>query len=225
MERKAKPAASMAQDMQPSNKLYGNKGKTYAEISAALKGDSISNAVAMQRAALERAWERGKVKLSDETEVKAGISEYLAACELAHVVPTFLGLAASFGLSRARIYAFCAANPSSETAQAIDAFRTASAAVMAEGSLTRSLDAATSIFLMKNSGQNLQDKHEFEVQAQPVTNSTDPHIVGTVEPYLRENGVDYSSMDDDAKTKAYINLRYGGEEAFHEYLEQIIVDD
>ena len=31
MEKKAKPAASMAQDMQPSNKLYG-KGKTYAEI-------------------------------------------------------------------------------------------------------------------------------------------------------------------------------------------------
>lgn len=225
MQRKSRAASEMAGEMEQSGKLYKTRAPVYAEISAEIKGDMIADAVSNQRKTLERAWKRGKIDLKNIEEVQAGIIEYLTACEIAQVVPTLLGLSASFGMSRARIYFYCQQNPLSETAQAIEAFRTAAAAVIAQGSLSRALDNSTSIFLMKNSGQHLQDRHELEMTARAVSNSTDPEIVHRIEPYLQEVGIDYSEMSDDEKRNIYITRKYGGEDGLREYIEQTVITE
>lgn len=217
MQRKSRPAEVMARELaeEGDNKLY--RRKEYPEIAAEVKAQVITDAVSEQRQNLKKAWKNGRVKLNDADQVKEAIDEYMRACEMSATVPSLLGLAASMGLSRQRIYAYVQAHPDEETATAIDSFRSAAGAILAQGSLLRTLDAPTSIFLLKNSGQNLADKQELDVSAKPYT-STNPDIQ-RYEIYLTERNVDYSGMDDIAKQEKYLELRYGGEKEFAEHIK------
>ena len=121
-----------------------------------------------QREALQRAFKRGRVDLRNADEVRAQGNQYLIACEQSGCAPSLMGFAVALGLSRARIYKFCAEHPTSETANYISAFQSAVASILAECSLTRALDNSTSIFLLKNSGQELADKVEIAAIATTV---------------------------------------------------------
>lgn len=137
--------------------------RLYPEAASEIKREAITKAVKEQREALAAFSEDTKVNLHDLEAVKERTALYLQNCETNGIVPSLLGLSARFGLSRRRVYSFLELYPQSPSAEFIDAFRSACAAIIAQGATTRVLDAPTSIFLLKNSGQGLQDKHDIEV--------------------------------------------------------------
>ena len=53
-------------------------------------------------------------------------------------------------------------NPNSPSTQYLDQLRSAFAAIIAQASLTKQSDPATSIFLLKNSAQGMSDKLQLE---------------------------------------------------------------
>ena len=196
MERRARPAEDMAQDMatSPHTKLYKSGSRpTYTEVSAELKQEQIAAAVRAQREILKTTHDRGKVDLNDTDAVQLQTDEYLRACEMTGTIPTLLGLSASLGISRQRVYKFIQQNERHPTAEFLESFRTAAAAVLAQGALTRTLDNSTSIFLLKNSGQNLADRHETELEVKPY-NPLGPELTAEE---IREKWKDIIVIDDD----------------------------
>lgn len=147
------------------SKLYKirDKAKSYPEISAQQKHDIIASIVAQHRQALTKNSNRTRVDLTDAAAVEAEIEDYLHACEEYGQVPTLLGLSVSMGYSRRNLYTYMANHAETESAKLIDNFRSASASIIAQASMGRTLDNATSIFLLKNCGQGLNDKQEVEI--------------------------------------------------------------
>ena len=179
-DRETEAALEVAQT---ENKLYKirDKAKSYPEISAAQRHDLIAASVAQHRAALARNSKRQRADLRDPSAVEVEIDNYLQACEDYGQVPTLLGLAAFMGYSRVNLYAYIRAHQDTDSAKLLDNFRSASASILAQASLGRTLDNATSIFLLKNSGQNLTDRQEIEV-----TRGIDPVPGRTAEDIARE---------------------------------------
>lgn len=153
----------MALEVAQDSKLYKirDKAKSYPEISAAQKQEQIGSAVRQQMQALKRGKDR--VDLRNASAVEDRITEYMECCAQYGSIPTLMGLAAFCGYSRGNLYAFMSHHEDSESAQLLDAFRSVSAAIIAQASMGRTIDNATSIFLLKNSGQGLNDKQEIEV--------------------------------------------------------------
>ena len=144
------------------NKLYKPRSSTaYPEVAEAVKAQKISDAVGLHKELLSRF--DHKARLEDTEAVKAVANDYLATCQASAQIPTLMGLSAALGYSRTAVYRFMAKNPYHDTTEYIDAFRSASASIIAQGSLSRTLDNATSIFLLKNSGQGLNDRQELEI--------------------------------------------------------------
>lgn len=178
MERKAQPAEDMALQLQASkrSKLYDTKPAKYNEISDAIKTEALQNSIAAQRSILSEAYRRGRVDLNDAEAVRAQADEYMRACETAATFPTMLAFAASLGISRQRLYAYIRENPFSKTTEFLDQLRSSWAAIIAQASLSKMADPATSIFLLKNGGQGLTDRQELEVvpPKDPLAPVTDP---------------------------------------------------
>ena len=153
--------------IQPSeNKLYriNSKAKlSYPEISAQQKHEIIAATVAQHRKALQRNSQRQRVDLSDAQAVEAEIEDYMRVCEEYGQIPTLLALAVHMGYSRYSLYNYLHYHADTESAKLIDNFRSASASIIASASLNRTTDNATSIFLLKNCGQGLNDKQEVEI--------------------------------------------------------------
>ena len=145
-----------------NNKLYkARKSNSYPEIAADVKKSQIAAAIAQQREALAN-YER-RVDLHSMAEVKEAVDGYMQSCERYGTLPTFLGLAAFCGYSRRALYVFLSNHEDEETARYLDNFRSASAAIIAQASAARTVDNATSIFLLKNSGQGLTDTSNIEI--------------------------------------------------------------
>lgn len=166
---------------QKENRLYKirDKAKSYPEISAQQKHDIIAATVAQHRKALQRNSQRQRINLKDAAAVEAEIENYMRACEESGQIPTLLSLAVFMGYSRRNLYAYMANHAETESAQLLDAFRSSSAAIIAQASMGRTIDNATSIFLLKNSGQGLNDKQEVEI-----TRGLDPEPRPSVESIL-----------------------------------------
>jgi len=152
---------------QTQNKLYKirdkEKAKSYPEISAQQKHDTIADIVKGHREAFIRNANRKRVDLRDPAAVEIEINDYLSFCELRGQIPTLLGLSVFMGYSRRNLYSFMANHWDEESAQLLDNFRASSAAIIAQASLNRVCDNATSIFLLKNAGQYLSDRQEIEL--------------------------------------------------------------
>lgn len=156
------------------------KGKLYNQVTAELKGEAISDAVETHRVMLERSKQNGRVNLDSVDEVRSAADEYMKACAQAQVIPTMLSFSACMGHSRQGVYRYISTHKNATT-DFLDALRSAWAGVLADLSLKRSLDCSTAIFLLKNSGQGLQDR--VEISATPVT----PDPLGEIdEEALRE---------------------------------------
>ena len=153
----------MALEVAQDSKLYKirDKAKSYPEISAAQKQEQIGNAVRQQMLAIKRGKDRVDLRNADEVEDR--IAEYMESCAQFGSIPTLMGLAAYCGYSRSNLYAYMYHHAETESAQLLDSFRNVSAAIIAQASMGRTIDNATSIFLLKNCGQGLNDKQEIEV--------------------------------------------------------------
>lgn len=120
----------------------------YCEINNEQKIDAIRADVSFKRESLMA--QRQKVNLDSVADVRKRTDDFLRACEDAAVVPTFLGLCVSFGYSREGLYRYLRVHSNSETAQFIELVRETLADALIASSLTRTTDAATSIFALKN---------------------------------------------------------------------------
>ena len=151
-----------------ASKLYKirdkEKAKSYPEISAAQKHDIIANTVAQHREAFQRNSKRDRVDLRDAKAVEIEIESYLTDCERYGQLPTLMGLACYMGYSRINLYFYLSHHGETESAQLLDNFRSLCASILSQASLSRTTDNATSIFLLKNSGQALSDRSEVAVE-------------------------------------------------------------
>ena len=87
---------------------------------------------------------------------------YMTSCKQAGVYPTMLGFAAACGYSRKTIYEYINHN-TGKSAQYLDNLRSSWAAIIAQMGLARQCSESVSIFLLKNSGQNMADRAEIDI--------------------------------------------------------------
>lgn len=107
-----------------------------------------------------------RVDLRDTESVKQITVEFMQTCSGVGIVPTIEGLAARLGFSRNVFYRFLRENPEDETAQFLNKVRLMWAQArmgLAERGL---LDNAMSIFILKNSGLGMADRHEIEMDVE-----------------------------------------------------------
>lgn len=150
-----------------AQQLAANSGKNkvnrlYPDASAEVKQEALANIINQQRALLRTAKDRGRgIDLNNIDEVQKTADDYLQSCVIANVFPTMLGFSAAAGWSRKTIYQFIARNPNSEAARFLDNLRSSWASILAQMGLSRHASEAVSIFLLKNSGQDLTDRCEL----------------------------------------------------------------
>lgn len=126
------------------------RSKLYAEVSNEVKAASISADVSLKRQNLMSSTSRPRADLGSLEDVRRRTDEFLLACEGAAVVPTFLGLCTALGYTRQGIYHFLGRSPGTESAKFIELAREVLADALITSSLTRTTDAATTIFALKN---------------------------------------------------------------------------
>lgn len=146
------------------NRLYK---PSYSESSAAVKAEALTAAIDQQINLLSQAQQRGRIDLNNVEEVKAAALAYMQSCREAKVYPSLMGFAAAAGYSRSGLYMHLSAHPDSPTSKYIDQLRSAWAAILANAGLNRQCSEAVSIFLLKNSGQDLTDRQDISITARP----------------------------------------------------------
>lgn len=156
--------ATQLADSAEGNRLYTPKKGNYKEISDQLKSEALGAAIDQQLDLLAAAKLRGRVDLHDINEVEATATAYMTSCKQAGVYPTMLGFAAACGYSRKTIYEYIN-NNTSKSAQYLDNLRSSWAAIIAQMGLSRQCSESVSIFLLKNSGQNMADRAEIDIAA------------------------------------------------------------
>lgn len=144
------------------NRLYAPKKGNYKEISDQLKSEALGAAIDQQLVLLATAKKRGRVDLNNIDEVEATATAYMTSCKQAGVYPTMLGFAAACGYSRKTIYEYINHN-TGKSAQYLDNLRSSWAAIIAQMGLARQCSESVSIFLLKNSGQNMADRAEIDI--------------------------------------------------------------
>lgn len=166
IERKAgqtvEEMTAQMQEAKQNNRMYKAQ---YNEVAAELKAQQFADALNQQVELLAGVKKNGKIDLNDIAAVEATATRYIESCKRAGVVPTILGLSAALGYSRKTVWQYITQHPESRSAQYLDALRSAFAAVLAQLGLSRNCSEAVSIFLLKNSGQGLTDKTEFDISA------------------------------------------------------------
>lgn len=144
------------------NRLYAPKKGNYKEISDQLKSEALGAAIDQQLVLLATAKKRGRVDLNNIDEVEATATAYMTSCKQAGVYPTMLGFAAACGYSRKTIYEYIN-HSTGKSAQYLDNLRSSWAAIIAQMGLARQCSESVSIFLLKNSGQNMADRAEIDI--------------------------------------------------------------
>lgn len=174
------------------NKLYRPRGKSasYPEVSTEMRRAVISNAVSQHREALRR---EGRIDLRDATALEQEIDKYMSVCEQYGSVPTVLGLSVFLGYARPTIYYYLANHPETDSARLLNRFRSASAAILAQSSLMRSVDNITSIFLLKSAGLGLGNESSIEALHLAVDDLTRPTAKQIVEKWEKADidGVEF----------------------------------
>lgn len=190
---------SMAEQLMESS-AKNKVNRLYPDASAEVKRQALANAVNQQRELMKITKQRGRrIDLNDLDEVEACVESYMQSCIKANCIPSMMGFAAASGWSRKSIYQYIATHKG-ESALYLDNLRSSWAAIMAQLALTRQASEAVSIFLLKNSGQDLTDKCELTaIPALP-----DPVEEMNVDEIARRYIVDY-------KPDADTNTETGGD--------------
>lgn len=150
----------MAEQLEASS--AGNRlNRLYPEAAADVKRQALADAVNQQRELMKITKKRGRrIELNNLDEVEACVENYMQSCIKANCIPSMMGFAAASGWSRKSIYQYINTQ-NTESARYLDNLRSSWAAIMAQLALTRQASEAVSIFLLKNSGQDLTDKCEL----------------------------------------------------------------
>lgn len=158
----------------------GNRlNRLYPEAAADVKRQALADAVNQQRELMKITKQRGRrIDLDSLEEVEKCVDDYMQSCVKANCLPTMMGFSACSGWSRKSIYQYINTHRT-ESARFLDNLRSSWAAIMAQLALTRQASEAVSIFLLKNSGQDLTDKCELTaipLQPEPAEEMTAEEI-------------------------------------------------
>ena len=132
----------------------------YNEVAEKLKTQQLAAAIDQQKQLLAIAAERGRVDLDDLDTIKAAVDVYLESCKAAGIAPSMMGLAPSLGYTRASIYRYIQKS-NTDSARFLDSLRSSWAAIIQQMGLSRTYSEAVSIFVLKNAGQDMLDRHEL----------------------------------------------------------------
>lgn len=169
MKREAGQSIDEMAEQLKASSAGNHLNRFYPEAAADVKRQALSDVVNQQRELLKTAKNRGRrIDLDDLDEVEKCVDDYMQSCVKANCFPTMMGFAAAAGWSRMSIYRYINKG-GSKSAEYLDNMRSCWAAIMAQMALTRQASEAVSIFLLKNSGQELTDK--CELTAVPATTS------------------------------------------------------
>lgn len=146
------------------NRLYK---PSYSESSAAVKAEALTSAIDQQMQLLADSQKRGKINLDNLEEVKTTAEKYMKSCKNAKVYPSLMGFAVAAGYGRSTVYRYISDHPDSKTSKYLDQLRSSWAAILSNAGLNRQCSEAVSIFLLKNSGQDLNDRQDISITARP----------------------------------------------------------
>ena len=90
-----------------------------------------------------------KISLADTATVKRVTEQYLCACEEVNCLPSKMGLARSFGVSRQAIDSFMARNPEHETTEFLQIVFDTFSEVLSNAALNNSVNMVYTIFVQK----------------------------------------------------------------------------
>ena len=179
-----------------ADKESGTRGRArlYNEVSQEQKAQALDVAIAQQQELLNRVEHRGRVNLNDLTAVKAAVSDYIQSCRNAGVYPSMTALAPSMGYSRQALYLYMSQHDT-ETTKYLDMVRSAMSAIVQQAGLTRVVDNAMAIFVLKNSA-GMSDKLDVNATAIPGT-LDDGHMTAEeiAKRYLGESSADSAATD------------------------------
>lgn len=117
----------------------------------AARDESLKTDIAMARAALNAVFERGGVDLGDPIEVKARITEYFQACEIANSYPSIIGISVkALCTEPVRVREYIKRYPDSESARLIEAARQTVSDIIINQSLKGNAQPVAAIFQLKN---------------------------------------------------------------------------
>lgn len=133
----------------------------YTEIALQAKAEGISR-ILKSRRALARAVQ---VDITDLEALQIVADEYERSCEKIGTIPNFSGLCSCLGIARSTAYTYIRKHGDSPTARFFDVLRTRWASVREDAMSAGYADTASSIFLLKNSGQGYSDRNEVLVEA------------------------------------------------------------
>ena len=133
--------------------------KLYPTVAKEERAETIAADLRFRRNLLAK---QERIDLTDYQAVVERTDQYLADCEESAIVPTFIGLATAFGMSRQALYKFLDTHATSKTADYLEMVRDVLADSLVAAGLTRGTDSACTIFILKN-------LHEFtdRVQLEP----------------------------------------------------------
>lgn len=154
---------SMVSQMKAKKENRSPKSRLYNEVSSELKAQALDVAINQQMQLLKKVERQGKVDLNNIDEVRQAVEDYFTSCKLAGVFPSLTALAPSMGYSRQGLNQYIREH-STETAHYLDTVRSAIAAIVEQGGLTRAASEAVAIFVLKNS-VDMADK--LDVTATP----------------------------------------------------------
>ena len=136
------------------SKIY--KAETDELRRAALFSELTAKSKFVQTAAI-----RKRISLYDFEAVKERSAEYIESCRKSESIPTVVGLAAAFGISRQWLNQFMRDHPEHPTAEFLETVKSAFADILINLSLGRHISEATTIFVLKNCA-DFVDKVEIE---------------------------------------------------------------
>lgn len=149
--------------MQANNEIGAEKRKGYngAGETAMVRFQQVSEIISAQAQMMERAPK--KIPLNDLPAIRQAADDFMMRCAEIGVIPTLLLFAPWIGHSRRNIYDYCERHRDSETAAYFDCLRTLWAGMRISAVDRGCAAESLSIFLLKNSGQNLTDAREIEI--------------------------------------------------------------
>ena len=123
---------------------------------------------------------KGKVNLSDLSEVGAAAYRYLKACEMSGTIPSFALLCAAMGYGRTYIYSIMQTRKGPVT-DFLSVMQTVFAGLLETATVARRCSEAGGIFILKNSGQGYADRADLTVRnsdrASPFDEQRDPEEI------------------------------------------------
>lgn len=128
------------------------------EQTAVVRADSIRQIVNSKRDLLEKSPVR--VDLRDADAVRQAADRYLSHCTDYAVLPSFVGLAATLGVSRMYLYRFLEQNRESSTGRLLEQLRSLFTDARITAADRNAAPESLTIFLLKNGNEGFADRVE-----------------------------------------------------------------